>query len=257
MADIHQTAIVSPKAELAEDVTVGPYAIIEENVTIDSGCKIGSHALIAPGARIARDVKIHHGVVISTVPQDLKFSGEVTTAEIGERTVIREYATVNRGTEDRHRTVVGADCFMMAYSHVAHDCILGDRVILANSANLGGHVVIDDWAIVGGIVPVHQFVHIGTHAMIGGGFRIPMDVCPYALMGGTPTRVVGVNHIGLARRGFSDETIKVIRTAFRIIFRSKLTTAKAFERIDSELPDIPEIRTIREFFESSKRGVNR
>ncbi len=257
MADIHPTAIVNPRAEIDETVSVGPYAIIDENVEIGPGCKIGSNVLIGPGARLSKDIAIHHGAVICTVPQDLKFGGEETTVEIGERTVIREYATVNRGTEDRWKTVIGSDCFMMAYSHVAHDCIIGDHVILANSVNLGGHVVIEDWAIVGGIVPVHQFVRIGQHTMIGGGFRVTMDVCPYALVGGYPLKVIDVNHIGLSRRGFSENTVKTLRKAFRIIFRSKLTTAKAFERIESELPDIPEIRTIKRFFETAKRGVIR
>ncbi len=253
--EIHPTAIVDPKAELGNNVVVGPYSIIESNVRIGDGCQIASNTLVASGARLGRNIKIHHGAVIGTIPQDLKFGGEETTAEIGDNTVIREYVTVNRGTNDRLKTVVGSDCLLMAYAHVAHDCILGDRVIMANAVNLGGHVTIDDWAIVGGLVPVHQFTRIGKHALIGGGFRVVQDVCPYALMAGHPMKVVSVNHIGLARRGFSEGTIKTLKAAFKILFRSKLNTTHALSRIEEEIEMIPEVVEIIEFFKTSERGV--
>ncbi len=254
---IHPTAIVDPEAELGENVTIGPFSIIERNVRIGDGSGIASSALVASGARIGRHVQIHHGAVIGTKPQDLKFMGEETTAEIGDNTVIREFVTVNRGTKDRLRTVVGSGCLLMAYVHVAHDCRLGDNVILANAVNLGGHVTIDDWAIVGGIVPVHQFVRIGKHAMIGGGFRVTQDVCPYALMAGYPLRVLAVNHVGLSRRGFSEDTIGTLKRVFKILFRSRLNTAQALSRIEKEVEMIPEIVEIMDFFKASERGVAR
>jgi UDP-N-acetylglucosamine acyltransferase len=253
--EIHPTAIVDPKAELGNCVTIGPYSIIESNVKIGDGCKIASNVLVGSGTRLGKNVKIHHGAAVGTIPQDLKFDGEETTAEIGDNTVIREFVTVNRGTVDRLKTVIGSDCLLMAYAHVAHDCILGDRVIIANAVNLAGHVTIDDWAIVGGVVPVHQFTRIGKHAIIGGGFRVAQDVCPFALMAGYPLRVVSVNHVGLARRGFSDETIQTLKTAFKILFRSKLNTSRALNRVEEEVEMIPEVIEILEFFKTSERGV--
>ena len=252
---IHPTAIVDPKTELGNNVTIGPYSIIESDVRIGDGCRIASNVLIGSGARLGKNVEIHHGAVVGTVPQDLKFGGEKTTAEIGDNTVIREYVTVNRGTVDRLKTIVGSDCLLMAYAHVAHDCVLGDKVIMANAVNLGGHVKIDDWAIVGGLVPVHQFTRIGKHAMIGGGFRVVQDVCPFALMAGCPLRVVSVNHVGLSRRGFSEETIKTLKAAFKILFRSKLNTSRALSRVEEEIEMIPEIAEVIEFFKTSERGV--
>jgi UDP-N-acetylglucosamine acyltransferase len=224
-------------------------------VQIGDGCQIASNALVASGARLGKNIKIHHCAVVGTFPQDLKFAGEETTAEIGDNTVIREFVTVNRGTVDRLKTVVGSDCLLMAYVHVAHDCILGDRVIMANAVNLGGHVEIDDWAIIGGLVPVHQFTRIGKHAIIGGGFRVVQDVCPFSLMAGNPLKVVSVNHVGLSRRGFSEETIKTLKAVFKILFRSKLNTTHALSRVKDEIEMIPEVVEIIEFFKTSKRGV--
>jgi UDP-N-acetylglucosamine acyltransferase len=252
---IHKTAIVSAEAKLHESVEVGPYAIIEGNVEIGEGSNIGSHALIASGARIGKSVRIFQGAVVSTIPQDLKFEGEETTTNIGDGTTIREYATLNRGTDESGSTDVGSNCLLMAYSHVAHDCKLGNNVIMANSVNLGGHVKIDEHAIVGGIVPVHQFVRIGCHAMIGGGFRIPQDLCAYALAGGYPTRVKGVNLIGLRRRNFPRETIRSIQDAFKILFKSGLNTAQAVARIHDELEITPEIQNILDFIKKSERGL--
>ena len=254
-ANIHPTAIVDPGATLAADVEVGPYAVIEDNVQIGAGCRIGPHALVAWGARLGQEVQIHKGAVVGTVPQDLKFGGEETTLEVGDRTVIREYATLNRGTEDRWKTVVGNDCLLMAYSHIAHDCRIGSHVILANAVNLAGHITIEDWAIIGGVVPVHQFVHIGTHAMIGGGFRVPMDVVPYALCGGYPLQVMGLNQIGLKRRGFAEDKIKILGKAFRILFRSKYNTSQAVQHIKAELELTEEVKLLLSFIENSERGI--
>jgi UDP-N-acetylglucosamine acyltransferase len=252
---IHKTAIIDPSAELDSSVDVGPYAIIEGNVKIGAGCSVGSHALVASGARIGKNVKIHHGAVVGTIPQDLKFEGEESTANIGDDVVIREFATVNRGTKESGSTDVGNGTFLMAYAHVAHDCKIGESVIMANSVNLAGHVKIDDFAIIGGVVPVHQFVRIGKHAMIGGGFRVTQDVCPYVLAGGYPLKVVGLNTIGLRRRNFPKETIATLEKAFRILFSSKLNTTQALKKIREEIELIPEIQDVLELVENSSRGI--
>ncbi|HPC10589.1 MAG TPA: acyl-ACP--UDP-N-acetylglucosamine O-acyltransferase [candidate division Zixibacteria bacterium] len=257
MSGIHPTAIISPAAELAEDVSVGPYTVIEGDVRIGPGTAIASSCLIASGARIGERCVIAHGAVIATQPQDLKFGGEKTFVEIGDGTLIREYATVNRGTAAHGTTTVGKGCMLMAYSHVAHDCILGDHVILANAVNLAGHVEIDDYVIIGGIVPVHQFVKIGAHAMIGGGFRVPQDVCPYSLCGGYPLRVMGINAVGLRRRGFTRDAVAAIEQAFKILFFSKLNTSQALERIRAEMEITPEVGRILEFADRSTRGLTK
>ena len=255
MTDIHQTAIVSPRAELAANVIVGPYTIVEENVQIGSGSKVASSALIASGARLGQNVTVAHGAAIGTVPQDLKFGGEDSTAVIGDGTVVREYATINRGTKDRGETTVGKNCLLMAYSHTAHDCLIGDHVIMANSVNLAGHIEIGDYAILGGVLPIHQFVKIGMHAMIGGGFRVPQDVCPYALAGGYPLKIMGLNAVGLKRRGFSKEALAGLQKAFKLLFNSGLNTTQAVERITSELEITPEIQIILDFIAQSTRGL--
>ena len=255
MTQVHASAIVSPKAQLADNVTVGPYTVIEENVTIDSGAVIGSHVLLAPGAVIGKNVTISHGAVISTNPQDLKFGGEVTKAIIGDNTVVREYATINRGTKYHMQTVIGKDCFIMAYAHVAHDCIIGNNVIMANSVNLAGHVEVDDFAILGGVLPVHQFVKIGAHCLVGGGFRVQQDICPYALVGGYPLKVVGINSVGLRRRGFADDVIKRLEQTFKILFFSGLNTTQAVERIKNEIEIGSEIENVLNFLNRSNRGI--
>ncbi|MEW5993768.1 MAG: acyl-ACP--UDP-N-acetylglucosamine O-acyltransferase [Candidatus Zixiibacteriota bacterium] len=255
MSLVHPTAIVSSKAELADDVTVGPYSIIEANVRIGSGARIASHALIASGATLGAKVQVHHGAVIGTIPQDLKFEGEETQAVIGDETVVREYATINRGTRAYGTTTVGRKSLLMAYSHVAHDCILGDHVIMANSVNLAGHVEVGDYTIIGGLVPVHQFVKIGVHAMIGGGFRVQQDVCPYALVAGYPLKVAGLNAVGLRRRGFKKEVLRELERAFKLLFFSGLNTSQAVERIEREVESIPEITVILEFIRNSERGI--
>ena len=255
MSQIHATAIVSPKAELAADVSVGPHTIIEEDVQIGAGTKIASNVLIASGTRIGNGVKISHGAVLGTIPQDLKFAGETTILKVGDTTTIREYATLNRGTQATGETRVGKNCFIMAYAHVAHDCHIGDNVIMANSVNLAGHIEIDDWAILGGILPVHQFVKIGCHCMIGGGFRVQQDVCPYSLVGGYPLKVVGLNSIGLRRRGFKPDVLRTLESTFKLLFFSNLNTTQAVERIKSDIEPIAEVQKILEFVERSGRGM--
>lgn len=257
MSQIHPTAIISPQAELADDVAVGPHTIIEDDVKVGRGTRIASNVLLASGARLGENVRISHGAVIGTEPQDLKFGGEKTWVEVGDNTVVREYATINRGTKAHGTTSVGKDCFLMAYSHIAHDCVVGNNVILANAVNLAGHVEIDDYAIIGGVVPVHQFVKIGAHCMIGGGFRVPQDVCPYSLCGGYPMRVMGLNSIGLRRRGFPKETVATIEKTFKILFFSKLNTSQAVERIHAEIEILPEVQLILDFLGRSNRGITK
>lgn len=253
--NIHPTAIVDPKAELGKDVSIGPYTIINEGVRIGDNVQIGSNVLIDSGAIIGRNCRVHHGAVLGTPPQDLKFGGEKTYLEIGENTVIREYATINRGTRHRGKVTVGSNCFIMMYAHIAHDCIIGNNVILANSVNIAGHVEVEDYAIIGGVVPVHQFTRIGAHSIIGGGFRVPKDVPPYILAGGYPLRYMGLNIIGLKRRNFSTDTILTLKKACRILFQSQYNTTQAVEKIKSEIDPLPEIKHLLEFIEKSERGI--
>jgi UDP-N-acetylglucosamine acyltransferase len=255
MSRIHPSAVVSPKAELADDVTVGPFTYIQEDVIVESGSVIGSSVQLAPGARRGKNVKIFQGAVIATVPQDLKFGGEITTAEIGDGTTIREYVTVNRGTEYHNKSVVGKNCLIMAYAHVAHDCLIGDNVIMANSVNLAGHVEIDDNAIIGGLVPVHQFVKIGAHCMVGGGFRVQQDIVPYSLSGGYPIKIMGLNAIGLKRRGFSKEAITSLQQAYKLLFGGQFNTSQAVEKIKAEVDQTEEVQTLLKFIERSDRGI--
>lgn len=253
--NIHHTAIIHEDAKLADRVKVGPYSIINQEAEVGVGTEIGSHVLIDSKTRIGKNCKIHHGAVLGTLPQDLKFKGEDTFVTIGDGTVIREYATINRGTEYRGKTVLGKNCLIMIYAHLAHDCLLGDHVILANSVNVGGHVEIGDWAIIGGVVPIHQFAKIGAHAIVGGGFRVQKDVCPYALVAGYPLKTVGLNRIGLQRRGFPEKTMQILEKTFRILFKSKLNTTQAVERIKAEVELIPEVKTILDFIAASERGI--
>jgi UDP-N-acetylglucosamine acyltransferase len=255
MIDIHKTAIISDRAEIGSDVKVGPYSIIERDVVVGDGCQIASNVLLAEGAVLKAEVQVHHGAVIGSIPQDLKFEGEESQAVIGEKTVVREYATINRGTKDRGETTIGKDCLIMAYAHVAHDCALGDNVILANSVNLAGHIEIDEHAIIGGVVPVHQFVKIGAHAMIGGGYRVQQDIVPYALAAGYPLKIVGLNSIGLKRRGFERDAIKTLEEVYKILFFSNLNTTQALVKIDSEIEKTPEVQVVLDFMARSNRGI--
>ena len=257
LAEIHKTAIVEASAELADDVSVGPYTIIEGDVRIDAGTQIGPHVLLASGTRIGKNCRVSNGAVLGTQPQDLKFAGEKTTLEIGDNTTIREFATVNRGTTDHWKTVIGENCLLMAYSHVAHDCTIGNNVILANVVNLAGHVTIDDFVGVGGVTPIHQFVHIGRHAFIGGGFRVPKDIPPFILAMGEPLRFGGLNSVGLKRRGFSDDLLAKIKKAYRIIYNSKLLLVDALKKVEDEIEPVEEITYLVSFFRDSERGVIR
>jgi len=255
--DIHSTALVDAGAQIGDGVVIGPFTIVERGVTIEENVKIQSHAVIAEGAHIKKDCVISHGAVIGTFPQDLKFKGEKTLVEIGERTTIREYCTVNRGTAATGVTRVGADCLLMAYSHVAHDCRLGDRVILANAVQMGGHVHIGDWAIIGGHAGIHQFSRIGEHTMVGAMSYITKDIPPYTLVGGEYGGFSGVNVIGLKRRGFSAETVESLRTFYKLIYNSGLNVTDGISRAEKELQMIPEVKNSIEFIRASERGIVR
>ncbi len=255
MPDIHPTAIIDPKAQIGNGVKIGPYTVIEADTIIHDKVTIGANCLVAQYTELKEKVTLFHGAVVGTVPQDLKFEGEKTALIIGEGTTIREYAMLNRGTSESGSTTIGKKCFLMAYSHVAHDCHIGDNVIMANAVNLAGHVEIGDYAIIGGVVPVHQFVKIGPHSMIGGGYRVPQDVCPYALVGGYPLKVAGLNKIGLKRRGFSNEAIKTLEQTFKILFGSNLNRSQAVEKIKAEVEKTEEVKIILDFIERSKRGL--
>ncbi len=257
MTRIHPTAIVSKKAEIAENVVIGPFSIIEDNVKINDGCKIASHVLIANGTELGKNCKIHNGAVLGTEPQDLKFENEKTFLQVGENTTIREYATLNRATTHSYYTRVGNNCLIMAYAHVAHDCQVGNNVVLANSVTLAGHVIIEDFVGIGGLTPVHQFVRIGTQSFIGGGLRIGKDVPPYILAMNEPLKFAGVNKIGIERRGFSPETISIIRQSYKIIYRQNNTVKEAIEKLSTEFSETPEAMHIVSFLKSSERGIIR
>jgi len=257
MANIHPTAIVANPRLIPESVVVGPYAIIEDDVILGENIWIDSHVSIKAGTRIGPGTKIFHSAAVGGPPQDLKFAGEKTELIIGANCKIREFATLNRGTIANGRSELGDNCLMMAYSHLAHDCIVGNNVILANTVEMGGHVEIQDYAIIGGGSLVHQFCRIGAHAMIGGGFKVSQDIIPYSLNRGYPIRCMGVNIIGLQRRGFSEHTILNIKKAFYFLLSCKLKTTDAVKKIESEIEPIPEIKLIVDFIKTSERGVTK
>lgn len=255
---IHPTAIIHEGAQIAEDVEIGPYAIIGEHVSIGSGTTVGPHTVIEGWTEIGCDNRIFQFASIGAAPQDLKYRGEKALLKIGDRNTVREFATLHRGTSDGGgETVVGNDNLFMAYSHVAHDCILGNQVILANGATLAGHVEVDDFAILGGLCAVHQFTKIGSHVMISGGSMVTQDVPPFSIAQGDRAKTVGINQIGLKRRGFSDEAVRGIKQAYKLIFRSGLRTEEALEQIANEIKDIPEVEQFSEFVRKSTRGVAR
>lgn len=254
---IHPTAIVSKKARLGAGVSVGPFSIIYDDVEIGDETEIRSNVLISDGARIGAQCRLFAGAVISTEPQDLKYRGEKTFVHIGDRTTIREYATINRGTSETHKTVVGADCLIMEYCHVAHDCRIGDNVIMSNLTQLGGHVTVHDWVILGGVVKVHQFCTVGAHSFIGADCKIVKDVAPFLLIGREPPKVEGVNKIGLRRRGFSKDTIGEIELFYdKVLFSGKNTKDGIANYLEGR-EACAETKLCIEFIESSSRGIYR
>ena len=252
---VHPTALIDPSAELGSGVTIGPYVIIGPNVIIGDHCRIGPRATLQRNVRLAEEVSIGDGSVLGGDPQDLKFGGEETWVEIGPGTIIREYSTINRATAATFKTTVGSRCFIMSYVHLAHDCHVGDDVVIANATQCAGHVTIHDRAILSGLNAVHQFVTIGTYAFVGGGSRVNQDIPPYVKAVGNPMELYGLNSIGLQRAGFSGETVAALKRAYRLFFNSDLNLSQALERARTDLPALPEVERFLAFVESSERGV--
>jgi UDP-N-acetylglucosamine acyltransferase len=256
--NIHPTAIVSPDATIGEGVRIGPYSVIHEDVTIGKNTTIDSHVVIKSQSDIGENCHIYPFCSIGEIPQDLKFKGEKSRVIIGNNNTIREFVTVNRATSaDIGSTIIGHNNFLMAYCHVAHNCKLGNYVIMANAAHLAGHIEIEDFAIIGGLTGIHQFTRIGCHAIIGGASAVPKDVPPYVTAAGNHAKLYGLNLIGLRRRGFKEETIESLKKAYRIVFRSRLLLSKAIERVENEIDNVPEVRHFIEFMKKSQRGVCR
>lgn len=254
---IHPLASVDPEARIGKNVTISPFAFIEKDVVIGEGTWIGPNVSIFDGARIGKNCKIFPGAVISAIPQDLKYAGEVTTAEIGDNTNIRECVTINRGTKDKMRTSVGKNCLIMAYVHVAHDCIIGNNVIMANSVNLAGHVEVEDFVIIEGVVAIQQFVKIGAHSFVAGGSLVRKNVPPFVKAGREPLSYVGINSVGLRRRGFSDAAILQIEDIYRTIYIRGHNVTNALNIVEQEFPASKEKNQILEFIRDSVNGIMR
>lgn len=250
-------AYIHPAAKIHPSVVIDPFVSIDANVEIGEGTHIGSNVTIMEGARIGRHCNIFPGAVISGIPQDLKFNGEETTAVIGDNTTIRECVTINRGTAAKGKTVVGSNCLIMAYCHVAHDVILGNNVIMSNASQVAGEVQIDDFAVIGGGTLIHQFCHLGAHIMIQGGSRINKDIPPFVKAGRDPIAYTGINSIGLRRRNFTNDQIRDIQEIYRYLYLSRLNVSDAVDRIEAELPATPERDQIIEFIRNSRRGIVR
>ncbi len=248
---------IHPAAKIHPSVVIDPFVTIEENVEIAEGTRIGSNVTIMAGARIGKNCTIFPGAVVSGIPQDLKFQGEGTLAVIGDNTTLRECVTVNRGTASKGRTVVGSNCLIMAYCHVAHDCVVGNNVIMSNATQLAGEVVVDDFAVIGGGSLVHQFCHIGPHVMLQGGALVNKDIPPFVKAAREPIAYAGINSIGLRRRGFTSEQIRDIQEIYRYLYLSGLNNSDAIERIEAELPATPERDEIIMFVRNAKRGIIR
>lgn len=252
---IHHSAIIDPSASVGDDVEIGPFAIVGPRCVLGNGVRIAARATIECNVRLGEGVHVGSGSILGGPPQDLKFGGEETWVEVGARTIIREYATVNRGTKATGITSIGADAFIMTYVHIAHDCHVGDGVIIANGTQLAGHVTIEPRAILSGLVAVHQFVKIGTHCFIGGATRVNQDVPPYVKAVGNPVELYGLNSIGLSRHGMAAGTVAALKRAYRLFFNSDLNIGQALDRARNEMPDLPEVAHFVDFVSQSKRGV--
>ncbi len=254
---ISKLASVHPDARIGKDVVIEPFSFIAGDVTIGDGTWIGPNATIMDGARIGAHCRIFPGAVVSAIPQDLKFAGEKTTAEVGDHTSIRECVTINRGTSDRQRTAVGSNCLLMAYVHLAHDCLIGDNVVIANSVNLAGHVTIGDWAILEGNVAVQQFINIGAHSFVAGASLVRKNVPPFVKAAREPLSFVGVNVVGLRRRGFADDAVARIEDIYREIFVRNTNLERAVQNVEQQFKESPERALILEFIRSSSKGIMR
>jgi UDP-N-acetylglucosamine acyltransferase len=256
--NIHPTAIISPEATLADGVEVGPYSIIGPDCHIGKNTIIGPHVIIETHTDIGEGCRISQFASLGGAPQDLKFRGEKTRVVIGNYNTIREYVTINRATTaDIGVTIIGDHNLLMAYCHVAHNCKLGDHIVMANAANLAGHIHVEDFAIIGGLSGVHQFTRIGAHCIIGGASAVTKDVPPFVMASGNFAKLYGLNMIGLKRRGFTDETLLALREAYRIVFRSSMLLSAAIQKVEQEVEDLPEIRQFLDFIRKSERGICR
>ena len=253
-AGIHPTAVVHASAEVGRDVDIGAFAIVGPECVVGDGCVIAARATLERNVHLGQNVRVGIGSVLGGDPQDLKYKGEPTTVEVGDGTTIREYSTINRGTTQSFKTTVGKNCFLMSYVHLAHDCHIGDGVIISNATQLAGHVTIDDKAILSGLVAVHQFATIGRYSFIGGCSRVAKDVPPYVKAVGNPIKLYGLNSVGLERNGFPDEVRRELKRAYRLFFKSELNLSQARERAVAELHQYPEIQEFLAFFERSDRG---
>ena len=252
---ISPLAYVNKGAKIADGVSVGPFAVIHDNVVIGEGTQIDSHAVIMPGARIGKNCRIFPGAVIASIPQDLKFVGEETTAEIGDNTVIREYVTLNRGTKANWKTVIGKNCLIMSYVHIGHDSVIGDNVILSGYCGLAGHVTIEDYVIMEGYSAVQQFIKIGAHAFCAGDSKVRKNIPPYVKCAREPLSYIGVNTVGLTRRGFSADSIKQIEDTYRLLYVKGSSIPTALAQIEAEIPESKEKRHIIEFIQASENGI--
>lgn len=257
IAFIHDTAVIHPGARLDKDVEVGPYAVIGENAVVGEGTKIGAHAVINGWTSIGKNCTIFPGAAIGAEPQDLKFSGEKSYVFIGDNTRIRECATVNRATGEGEETRIGSNCLLMAYTHVAHNCVVGNNVIMSNAATLAGHVLVEDRAVIGGLTGVHQFVKIGRNAMIGGASKVVQDVVPYTIVDGHPAKVSGLNSVGISRAGIPLDSRRNIKKAYKLLYRSGLSLAQAIAVIEQEVDSCPEVEHFLRFLRNADRGICR
>ena len=254
---IHETAVIYPGARLGRDVEVGPYSVIGENVFIGDGTKIGSHVVVEGWTTIGKECQIHHGACVGNAPQDLKFKGEKTFVYIGDNTVIREFVTINRATGEGEETRIGSNCLLMGTVHIAHNCVVGNNVVISNHAGLAGHVTVEDRAIISGLTGVHQFVKIGRNAMVGGASKVVQDVPPFVIADGRPARVCGLNSVGIARAGLSEDVRRNLKRAYRILFRSGLKLSEAITTMEQELDSSEPVDHLLRFLRNVNRGICR
>ena len=257
IAYIHETAVIAPGARIAKNVEIGPYSVIGENVEIGEGTKIGPHVVIHGWTQIGKDCRIFQGASIGEEPQDLKFKGEKSYTFIGDRTTIREGATIHRATGEGEETRVGSDCLLMALTHVAHNCVVGNHVIMSNLASLAGHAIVEDRAVIGGMAGVHQFVKIGRNAMVGGMSKLTQDVVPYTIVDGRPAKVVGLNAVGISRAGIPLGSRRNIKKAYKLLYRSGLSLQQAIAVIEQEVDSCEEVEHFLRFLRNAERGIGR
>jgi UDP-N-acetylglucosamine acyltransferase len=253
---IHPTALISPDVQIGDGVRIGAYAMVGEQCVLGDGCVLAARATLERNVTLAPNVRIGIGSILGGEPQDLKFGGEETFVEIGEGTVVREYATINRGTAQSHRTTVGRNCLIMSYVHLAHDCHVGDSVIISNGSQFAGHVTVEHHANISGLCVIHQFTRIGQHSFIGGGSRVPQNVPPFVMAVGSPIKLYGLNKVGLERNGFPKETVLELKRAYRILFMSGLNMSQAIERVTSDAQPVPEVQMLLEFMRAGGRGAS-